>query len=131
MQYSGLTVALCACDLVSELVLVKLSNIVQEFVQVINIILSNTNQVIANHDVITDQSVIDSDTRVVMAISDTKVMRHTEGQKLLSSVLKQNFAANYEDDGGEGFRKLETALESLVTTDAENRKILLDQVMSV
>jgi len=57
----------------------------------------------------------------------TKIMRHGEGQKLLLGALKQNFTSeNSETDGG--FEKFEKVLEGLITTDAENKKLVLDQV---
>lgn len=56
----------------------------------------------------------------------TKVMRHSEGQKQLLSVLKQVFSE--EDKKEDGFEKIENVLEGLVTSDNENKKMVLDQV---
>jgi len=63
-----------------------------------------------------------------MAIAEiTKIMRHSEGQKLLLGALKQNFSSDDNEVDG-GFGKFEQALEGLITTDAENKKLVLDQV---
>ena len=64
-----------------------------------------------------------------MAIAEiTKIMRHSEGQKLLLGALKQNFSSDDNEVDG-GFGKFEQALEGLITTDAENKKLVLDQVL--
>jgi len=57
----------------------------------------------------------------------TKIIQHGEGQKLLLGALKQNFTSDTNETDG-GFEKFEKVLEGLITTDAENKKLVLDQV---
>ena len=63
-----------------------------------------------------------------MAISNTKVMKHSEAHKLILTTLKHNFSGARRNDEEDGFNKLEEALESLVTADNENKKLVLDQL---
>ena len=59
-----------------------------------------------------------------------KLMRHSEGQKLLLASLKRNFSPGQEAAAAEeeGFLSFEEVLAGLVTVDGENKKLVLDQV---
>jgi len=54
----------------------------------------------------------------------TRVLKFSDGQKQLLSSLKQNFQ---EDN----FGNFEKTFESLVSQDTENKKLVLDQVLSL
>ena len=56
-----------------------------------------------------------------------KLMRFAEGQKQMLNSLRQNFSQDAEGS----FTNFETVLEGLTTRDSDNKKLVLDQVISV
>ena len=57
----------------------------------------------------------------------TKLMRFSEGQKLMLNSLRENFSEEKEGS----FSNFETVLEGISTRDQENKKLVLDQVRSL